>query len=195
MSYLDWDVTTNREQRRRRYNLLDGVDSQAGSSKPTVRSDGTPLQTGDRWLSTSDRMWFYWSGSYWLSEEVYRHIYNTTSTGATQQFPGGVDIDSNFNYWVRETRLSGRFQATQDASNYWTFRLLRDTTTTTDIAISTQALTSVGAGAKNLAYSVNTHLDTTALGLVTFRNDLLRTGSPGAINAPVLAIYYQLAKP
>ena len=196
MTYLDWDATGKTLQRRKRYNLLDNVDSQASSNKPTTRSDGTALAVGDRWLSTNDRFWFYWNGSYWLSELILSANTGIASS-STAIGIGLCTVDPSFNLFLLSFRASGRINTTgtHDASNYWTFSASRVDSASESLEGSVSGSALVLGQRFQVTGTINAHRDVAALGTVGFQAVASLTGSPAGLVRPAFSLFYRLAKP
>ena len=195
MSHLDLDTATGRLTRKQRYNLLDGIDSQAGSSQPAVRSDGTVLQTGDRWLDTSDRSWWWWNGTYWLSEQIYTAAAAASSVTMSTAF-GILPVSPSVNLFLLNFEFVGRYNSMNDATNYWSISLLR--MSSSNISAATEASfdskTFTAATQVFSSITLNSHRDVGGLGIVGFRLEVLRVGLAGALAHLSARLTYRLAK-
>lgn len=161
------------------------------SSKPTVRSDGSALQAGDRWLDTTERLWFYWNGTYWLSEQIYAPLVQepTSITGATLTYPI-LPISSAYDIYLLDYRVSGN-GGSHDGSNYYTIFLSRVSSALAVTNIDSIVSASGGFNSKN---DLNTHLDVSALDALFLSVRAVRTGTTPTLGSFAATIRYRLAK-
>lgn len=194
MSYLDLDTATGRPTRKRRYHLLDGVDSQAGLSKPTVRSDGSGLQVGDRWLDTSDRLWWFWNGVYWLSEDQPPAIFGTNALTNLAQY-GLMPINPNYNLFLQSYRIAGTTGATNNTSSFWGVSLVRRAATASNTLSSLFTNNSNASETFRLSADLNQHLDVSAISVLSLLVFVQQFGTPSNISGLAVTVTYRLAKP
>lgn len=173
--------------------LLDAIESETltvSSSAPSAPS------VGDRWLDTSDRMLWFWNGTYWLSEQRYDlHANFTTLSASAGVF--SLPVNPVYDYWLEQLRFSGQFQTgTYDGSNSWTLRVIRDTASAGTVDVSLVLPNQVIAVAETQLHSqvISLHRDTSALSLLAIRLDALRTGAPPNIQRANSMLFYRLVK-
>lgn len=166
------------------------------STKPTTRPDGTALQSGDRWWDTSDQLWFFWNGAYWLTEQIF-HATSLCYASITQGWVH-LAMHPGYNLFLIDFTVGGIFNAPQDASNYWSFTL--DTCSTAPnnsfpaiAAISTNTF-AVAGGYQHFTRStvLNAFLDASSLGALRVAS--YRIGSGGYTESTARS-RYRLAKP
>lgn len=185
---------------RSRRNLLNGVDFQYKATKPTTRSDGTTLVSGDRWLDSSNCWWFY-NGTYWLSEQIFQSVVSSSSITATTAF-GAFYPMSGYNVYIVDLQVAGVFLATQDTTaNYWQILLDRannvnPTVFTTISTLNCNTLSvSTNYIAANFSTTINTQVDVSALNVRMFRVVPNKVGSAGALQQFAITTRYRLCQP
>jgi hypothetical protein len=165
--------------------------------KPTTRSDGSALQNDDRWFSTADRLWFYRSGSFWLSETLFTLPcdFGTLSAGI---IGACLPTSLNWNIVISDFSASARFlSGTYDADNNWKVQLIRNqaTTVTTISTLSMRETALASAESGFYETNLNLHYNVSSLGILYFRIDAVKTGNPPNIERFNALFTYRLAKP
>lgn len=167
------------------------------SGKRHTRSQTAPINpsTGDTWeeLDTNDQylMYWFWNGTYWLSNEVlWKEASLTNLGGATTVH---YELSSFHNIYVLNFKTNFLLGPAANATNYWSFVLNRVGTST--VAISTPIL--LNAGVVNtwstINQAINLHINIGTTGSKAFRLDLTRTGNPSNLTGSV-SILYRLAR-
>lgn len=172
-------------------------DQQSGSVKPTARSTGAALQVGDRWLDTSDRLWWWWDGSYWLSEEIFLASTGVTTASVSTGL-GLLSVNPSYNLYLLNFSVSTRVNTTGnalDSTNYWTISLMRMTTSAESSELDSIA-NSYPLGQRTRLFStLNLHRDITALSILGFQFQLVPTNAPTSLVRPSATLRYRLVKP
>lgn len=179
--------------------LVQGVDTQRGSTKPTQRSDGTSLQSGDRWWDTTDLRWWFWNGAYWLSEETFVFHHVLTGVISANLTTGGVVVNPSGNdlFLVNFAASLSPAVGTFDGSNKWDLNLRRLNSSNAAAVESTISLNSGSGGNRvHLQNTLNAHKDVSALDILAYQVNWVRTGTPGNLGADSsLRLSYRFAKP
>lgn len=175
-----------------------GFDIQITGTKPNTRADGSALQTGDRWLDTSERIWWFWNGTYWLSEgNLLVGRWTSTTLAASNSGAGLASFETASNdVFIERFRVTGGV-GTNNPSNYWQFYCTQLQTgggSITEFNIDSASVAS-GATAFQLSTSPNAHRDVSALGLIQYRLGWNVVGTPGSLVRPTFEIFYRYAKP
>ena len=108
---------------------LNNTDYQASTLKPTTRTSGSALVTGDRWYKTDDGTEWYWNGTYWLSTYEYATV-DRAASNSTPDVASSVNVISYnspvelvFVTYVWAYRIPGGLDLnTGDVSNHFVFR-------------------------------------------------------------------------
>lgn len=171
------------------------------SSKPTTRPDSTALVTGDRWYDTTNNIWLFWNGTYWLSEQILSSVVSGNSITVTTTY-GAFQPPSGYNAYLVDLQVAAVFVSTQDtSSNYWQIQLDRannanPTVFTNITTINCNTLTvSSNYQAANFSATINTQIDISALNVRLFRLSLNKVGSAGALGQFSVITRYRLCQP
>lgn len=169
-----------------------GVFQFRQSAKPTTRPDGSALVSGDRWYSTDDNLWFFWNGTYWLSEVLFRATAPSSNVGLLPVDKNGLDI------YIERFEVAGQTGATNSGSQYAVYTLeRRPETTGSDVSIGAvdtrNYVNTLSRFYESL--TVNTHYDVSALGLTSFRVVQSTVGGGSAATGISQGIRYRFAKP
>lgn len=91
--------------------LINGSAHFVRSTKPATRVDGSALAVNDKWYDTTNRLDWYWNGTYWLSSRMYFQatFQNNVASSFYWNYRYWYFVD-NFNmflhsFWV-ESRIS-----------------------------------------------------------------------------------------
>lgn len=177
-----------------------GVDVQRGGTKPTTRSNGDALVGGDRWWDTTDLQWWFWNGTYWLSETVSTFESRLSADISASTNQGGIPVNPAGNdLFLLDLRASIHVAAGSfDGSNYWVFSTQRtDPSNATNGVGTAITINSTPATVRSFWTSTyNLHRDVSALGDVAYFLRWLKTGSPpNILSTSVLECRYRFAKP
>lgn len=180
--------------------IVNGAWEIRQSSKPTTRPDSSALVTGDRWLDASN-VWWFWNGTYWLSEQIFQSVLIGSSITVTTTF-GAFYPPSGYNVYLIDLLAAAVFVATQDTtSNYWQFQLDRVNnanpsvfTNISTISANTLTVSSNYVAASYVA-TINTQIDLTALNVKLFRFVCNKVGSAGTLGQFTATIRYRLCQP
>ncbi len=155
--------------------------------------------TGQRWRDTNDLLVWFWSGQYWLSEQIF------IASNAQQTFSTSNQIifllaSANYNFFFLDWRIGGAFIAPQNASAYWFFnvqRLVPGTSGAVTIISGSLAFSDITITSGNWigskGESLNLHQDLSSLSIGYYRFGASLVGSAGnsVIN---FQMNYRLAK-
>lgn len=181
----------------RTYLELDGYPPFIQAAKPTQRRDGSALVVGDRWWATADNAWFWWSGTYWLSSQVFSAIAAlngsaSLSIGALPQlFP---------QIWLENVTGHALFNGPQNTVDFWRFTLERQTlnaNTITTVAFNDANLFTQITGDnqhKSISIPLGIHQDLAALSAAGYRFGAYRQSAAGSIGGGSLVLRYRIAR-
>ena len=150
------------------------------STKPTERSAGVALVAGDRWYNTSNGIWWFWNGTYWLSNQLFvvqGAVVSLIGSNNYMDSRGEAIVFSDFNSIFVERAQVVWVYTSYSASNYWQFQVNIVTGTFTTLVMPTYTTTS-GAGSYELA--VNTAYTFTSDYPLGIRLWAVKVGSPGS---------------
>lgn len=173
---------------------IDSYPALVGTAKPATRRDGSPLQVNDRWLDTSENTFWFWNGTYWLSERI---LSSNVSSFVSATTTAGCITADNHNLFLLRLEIGVIFSVgNHDVANNWSVRLRRLAANSTGFSID--ATVSTGAAvtaATRVVYRtiINLHRDIAALSTAAFDFEFQKNGA--APNSTIGAtLYYRLAK-
>jgi hypothetical protein len=179
---------------------IHGRDIQYGSTKPTIRSTGTTLVSGDHWYDTNNQWWCYWDGTRWLTQQIYQNssIIAATNLTATARY-GILRIPTaTFSLAIIDFQVSVARAATQDTTtNYWTVTLERLTATqavTISATINLNTNLASGGDCVNGTVGINT-VFSTASSIALWRVGWNKLGTAGGLSQGTAMVRYRLAYP
>lgn len=160
-----------------------------GSSPPSSPT------VGKRWLDTGDRMVWFWSGTYWLSEQVFNLNSATTVTVTTNLTPL-MPKPVSYNVFLKSFRVGLIYAANNHSgTDYISISVRRYSSTRVATAIGS-VLNSQSATSMNAVWqsqTIDQHLDLTALDVLALGFQAVVTGTPGSTGV-FANLAYHLAK-
>lgn len=179
--------------------LVWGLDIQIGGLKPTTRSNGSALVSGDRWLDTADRLWWQWNGTYWLSQNLYFATASFNLIATTQGLGVMPYPAKDYDVFLEDFTFSFVLNNPQNATDFWRVQLERQNTAGNQTMIATTDVSDLshttGLIGIRRTVAVNLHQDVSALPSIGWRIAAYRQGASGGINQPSFSVSYRLAKP
>lgn len=167
------------------------------SSKPTTRRDGSPLVIDDLWYATIDHAWFYWSGSYWLSCQLFSAF---TSTGGSASLSLGCVAAVAPQIFLENMLFSALFSGPQNTVDFWRITLERQTlnsSVASTVAFNDVNYYSQSTGDnqhKNVVIALGIHQDLTALNCAGYRFGIYKNSAAGTLGGAVISLRYRIAK-
>jgi hypothetical protein len=176
---------------------LDGYPPFIQTAKPTQRRDGSALVVGDRWWSTLDNAWFYWSGTYWLSSQLFSAPAPlggsaSLSIGSLPQVAPQIFLESII--------VHALFNGPQNTADWWKFTLERQTlnsSVVTTVAFHDANYFTQLTGDnqhKNVNIVLNLHQDLSALNAAGYRFGVYRQSAAGSVSGGTIILRYRIAK-
>lgn len=159
------------------------------SAKPTQHADGSPLALYDRWFSTLDRLWFFWNGTYWLTEQLYRMPIGAHTSALVAINPNGLD------YWLESFELAATTQATNNDLNHFVYSL-QYRSVSTDVAIASLNTSLAAVSTRFYVQTlIDLHLDVSALNISSIRALQSSVGTPSNLLYVSFCLNHRWAKP
>lgn len=166
---------------------INGNRWSTGSSVPSSPT------AGDRWLETASGVpvygwWWTWSGSYWLSPEMYDKVSFNIATSLRHH----VQIPNDFDIFVKSLQ-SAIFCS--NTSNGYSFQLTRTNSAEAGTNIGTAISTNANAANTTVKQTsvINTHVDVSAT--VTFEHLLLTPAAGTGDFRGSISIVFNYARP
>ena len=175
--------------------IQNGFYQFAQNTKPTQRAAGVPLVAGDRWFNTSNGTEWFWNGTYWLSQNLYKLRAWTGSAGATGTVHSLTDspVDVANVFFEKNIISSALMVSPQDSSNYWEYYW--NTYSTPDLAgvgYTTSNLIANGT-TNNTIFSVT--INTAVFSFLFADGVFAKVGSPGSIRRTSMSLTYRIIAP
>ncbi|WP_287128773.1 hypothetical protein [Candidatus Cyanaurora vandensis] len=176
-----------------------GATGPTGPQGAVINSDTLPSSptVGLLWFETTPRILWYWSGTDWLSAELFTAVVsaNAISTTSSLNLTPPQIRPGTYNIYLETWVIGGTVATTNDATNNWSLVLRRiaSTLAITSLDTYTSSPWSVGTG-YIIARPLALLLDLSATSIINFQIGVTRNTSPGQLNASVL-VSYRLARP
>lgn len=180
--------------------IQNGLAQIINSAKPTTRDDGSALVVGDRWYYTTENSWWFWNGTYWLSEQVLYLNYSVETASATVGLLDSRPINpAGYDLFAQTLSISAELAAgTYDGSNNWQLKAFaRDSSATFDTSNTIKLCTINSYSAERLVVddTSNIHKDVSAANTKGIFLRLVKTGTPPNLSYVFCSLAFRWAYP
>ena len=187
------DPLTSPSHASQHANANDAIEAiQVRAGRTGTAFPATPA-TGARFLRTDSNIEYYYDGTRWLSAgllSLSMGAANAVSTTGDEYLRVANSHALGLGMYIVSISIAAYVSTTNDASNYWSFRMTsQDANTFTQIGSTVN--TSATAAGTWASYSLSSigHVGTTANEAYTLR--IAKTGAPGTVSATAV-VYYRL---
>jgi hypothetical protein len=180
---------------------LQGRDINYAATKPTTRSTGTTLVSGDQWFDTSNAWWAIWDGTRWITQQIFTSdaAFGAIASvaAATYAVSFGFPGSANFSISLLDCRMTITQTGVINATDHHTMNMGRITNPYSATIIGTTSTfnTAIASGVTNTSNAnINLAAIVTAAQGLGFRAFLNKVGSAsGTISSASAYLRYRLA--